>query len=108
VFNDVKSRPRAWTLGDKTINEMDSYLHLGAQCNNSLNINMNISISCDKLRKPFFSIVDCGIYRNGLHPLTCKKIYVLVVLPKALYGSELSSGITETKLHPLYNYITNV
>lgn len=101
VFNDTMSTERSWKMGDETIHETNSYLHLGVQCNKHLDLSENIATSCDRLRKSFFSIVDCGIYRNGLHPVTCKKIYESIVLPKALYGSELWNGVTDTQLLPL-------
>ena len=37
-------------------------------------------------------------YEDSLHPLTCKKIYNAVVLPKALYGCENWSALTSAEL----------
>ena len=51
-----------------------------------------------KLRSTFFSIINNGIYENGIHPVTSLKIYRSVVLPKALYGCELWHDISKTQL----------
>ena len=41
------------------------------------------------------SLVNCGlIYSDGLHPLSYKKIYEAVVLPKAFYGRETWFSLT--------------
>ncbi|XP_052811156.1 uncharacterized protein LOC128238888 [Mya arenaria] len=101
VFNENKKSPRTWKLGDYLINESDSYNHLGILCNKQLNINENISESCHKLRKTFFSVTNCGIGKNGLNPITSIRIYETKVLSAALYGSELWSGVTSNQLLPL-------
>ena len=53
-----------------------------------------ISESKHKLRKTFFTTINCGIYENGLHPLSALHLYKTIVLPKALYGCELWSSLT--------------
>ena len=41
------------------------------------------------------SLVNCGlIYSDGLHPLSYKKIYEAVILPKAFYGRETWFSLT--------------
>ena len=43
--------------------------------------------------------MNSGIfYDNSLHPLTCKKIYNAVVIPKALYGCENWFALSSTEL----------
>ena len=42
--------------------------------------------------QPFFN--SCVFYGDTLHPLTCKKIYKSVVIPKALYGCEIRSALS--------------
>ena len=43
--------------------------------------------------------MNSGIfYDNSLHPLTCKKIYNAVVVPKALYGCENWFALSSTEL----------
>ena len=89
-----------WTLNGCDIEEDIIYTHLGIACSKHLSLKENISESCDKLRKTFYSTVNCR-GRNSLNPLTSKRIYESVVLPRALYGSEVWSGVTDTQLLPL-------
>ena len=57
VFNDKNKSPnRSWKIGNEVIKESDSYVHLGVQCNKSMDLTDNINQSCDKLRKTFFSM----------------------------------------------------
>ena len=44
---------------------------------------VKIKEACTKLRGTFLSLVNCGIYEDGLNPLTARRIYNAVVLPKA-------------------------
>ena len=37
--------------------------------------------------------MNCGLHGDGLNPTTSRQIYNSVVLPKALYGSELWSNL---------------
>ena len=55
----------------------------------NMSIDVNIKEACTKLRSTFLSLVNCGIYEDGLNPLTARRIYNAVVLPKALYGCKL-------------------
>ena len=63
-----------------------------------MTISSCLTIANSKLRSTFFSIINNGIYENGIHPITSLKIYKAVVLPKALYGCELWHDITKTQL----------
>ena len=56
-------------------------------------IDENVKVACNKLRSTLLSLVNCGIYEDGLNPLTTRRIYNSVVLPKTLYGCELWSNI---------------
>ena len=60
-----------------------------------MSLDKNVKDACNKIRNTFLSLVNCGIHQDGLNPLTPKRIYNPVVLPKALYGRELWSN-----LHP--------
>ena len=93
VFNETKfsydRQNRQWKLGPNIVNEDINYKHLGVNCNNYLNIDTNIKEATDKLNGTFMSLVNCGlVHSDGLHPLSYKKIYEAVVLPKTLYGCE--------------------
>ena len=61
----------------------------------NMSIDVNIKEACTKLRGTFLSLVNCGIYENGLNPLTARRIYNAA---KALYGCELWSNLHSTHL----------
>lgn len=63
-----------------------------------LNLDSSARDCSSKLRSTFYSLVDCGIYCNGLNPQTSKRIYQTIILPKALYGCELWNGLTESQI----------
>ena len=45
------------------------------------------------------SLINCGIvHYDSLHPLSYKKIYEAVVLPKALYGCETWGFLTTNNI----------
>ncbi len=93
VFNEsanhFMTQSRTWNLGSAYVMEKIKYNHLGVLCHKYLHVDDSVNEACNKLRGTFLSIVNSGIYENGLHPLTSKAIYETLVLPKALYGCEL-------------------
>ena len=58
----------------------------------------NIVVAFSKIRQNYFGILNSGIGEKDLHPLTLKKIYDSVVLPRALYGCEFWHGIFNSDL----------
>ena len=66
-----------------------------------MSIDVNIKEACTKLRSTFLSLVNCGIYEDGLNPLTMRRIYNAVVLPKTLYGCEMWFNIHASHLTSL-------
>jgi hypothetical protein len=102
VFNesarDYKHQNRTWRLGNEIIPETTEYTHLGIILNKYMTISSCITNANSKLRSTFFSIINNGIYENGIHPVTSLKFYRSVVLPKALYGCELWHDISKAQL----------
>ncbi|MCG8077812.1 MAG: hypothetical protein JAY75_16450 [Candidatus Thiodiazotropha taylori] len=103
VYNESKYEyirsDRIWLLGNSQIEEEENYKHLGVFNNKYLKLEPNIKNATDKLKGTFFSLVKSGIfYQDSLHPITCKKIYNAVVLPKALYGCEHWNSLTPTEI----------
>ena len=59
----------------------------------------NIKDACDKLKGTFVSLVHGGIiHGQGLHTLSCLKIYKCIALPKALYGCENWSNLSNADI----------
>ena len=70
----------------------------GVICDKYMSIDENVKLACNKLRGTFLCLVTCGIYENGLNPLTSRRIYNSVVLLKALYGCELWSNMQSSHI----------
>ena len=103
VYNESKyefiQSNRVWQLGNNQVQEDENYKHLGVINNKCLSFKPNIKDSTDKFKGTFFSLINSGIfYEDSFHPLTCKKIYNAVVIPKALYGCENWSVLTSAEL----------
>ena len=102
VFNELKrayqQSNRQWPFGNVCIEEGTQYKHLGVVCDKNMSIDVSVKDACNKLRSTFLSLVNCGIYEDGLTPLSVRRIYNAVVLPKALYGCELWSNIQSSHL----------
>ena len=93
VFNesplDYRIGNRTWSIGDANVKEGILYKHLGIYLNKYISIEDNIKEAVSKLKGTFLSLVNSGIHDGGFNPITSKRIYKSVVLPKALYGCEL-------------------
>ncbi|MCG8048280.1 MAG: reverse transcriptase family protein, partial [Candidatus Thiodiazotropha endolucinida] len=91
VFNETRPYfgkiQRNWYLGPNNVDEAENYKHLGVDCSKYLELKVNLKACVDKLKGTFMSIANCGLM-SDFNPLSCKKIYNTVVLPKALYGCE--------------------
>ena len=102
VFNESLSHyartRRHWYLGSDEVLERTSYVHLGIECNKEMKVKSNIVVASSKIRQNYFGILNSGISGKDLHPLTLKKIYDSVVLPRALYGCEFWHDISNSDL----------
>lgn len=104
VFNesetDFKSAKlhRTWYLGPDKVEEVIQYRHLGIYCDKYMGLDNNIDDASSKLKRTFLSLINSGINETGFHPITSKHLYSSVVLPTALYGSELWSSMSRSHL----------
>lgn len=96
--NRTNDHNRRWYLGDTLVDECVSYTHLGVVFHNNGDLSQVVKECSSKIRKTFFSIVNYGIYENGIHPISGKHLYETVVLPKALYGCELWSDLHDDEI----------
>ena len=98
TFNETsrsyKSNQRSWFIGDREITEYEEFVHLGIKRNKSNNTSFIVKELDRKLRATFYGLIKDGLHKNGLNPLTSAKIYNSIVLPRALFGSELLQSLS--------------
>ena len=60
MFNEnakeYREHSRSWKLGQDTVSEKDSYVHLGVLCDKYMNIDENVENCKNKLKASLFSI----------------------------------------------------
>ena len=75
-----------------TVNEGESLKYLGTMFNKYMSLKDNIKDAYDKLKGTFVSLVSLVhggiIHEQGLHTLSCLRIYRCTALPNAVYGFE--------------------
>ena len=95
------TKNREWSLGNACVQEHDTYMHLGVLFHGDSDLSNIVTECSSKLRRTLLSIVNCGIFEGGLHPLTAKHLYETIVLPRALYGCELWSNLLDSEINTL-------
>jgi len=88
-------------MGQQQIEIVDQYTHLGITCDKYLSTHLLIQEACRRLRGTFLSKCNSGIHAENLNPLTSRTIYKSVVIPKALYGCEMWSYLSNTDIAKL-------
>jgi len=88
-------------MGESEVSESTTYTHIGVPCDKYHQLDENVQICCTKLRQTYFGINEYGISHKALHSLTMKKLYNTIVLPRALYGSELWNELQEKHISSL-------
>ena len=68
---------------------MCSYKHLGILLSTTGNSRDKVQEACKKGKASFMSLAGAGVRPHGLNPITCSKLFKLIVLPRSLYGCEL-------------------
>jgi hypothetical protein len=104
IYNESTSNKLTnvkWNLGSEQLEIAPKYLHLGVLNNSSMDLGETIADSCCKIRQTYFSLVDSGLNRERLHPLTLKKLYLSIVLPKGIFGCELWNNLSFCKIEEL-------
>jgi len=105
VFTKRRAQPSAYIrYGDQVIKQTASFVHLGIS--NCFNTKIKERISCrlQKAKNAFFSMASQGVYAQGINPLLSADLYSKVVVPIALYGSELRSNMTATELNTISRF----
>ena len=88
-------------MGQQQTEIVDQYTHLGITCDKYLSTHLLIQEACRRLRGTFLRICNNGIHPENLNPLTSRTIYKYVVIPKALYGCEMWSNLSNTDIAKL-------
>ena len=98
TFNETsqsyKSNQRSWFIGDREITEYEEFVHLSIKRNKCYSTSFIVKELDRKLRATFYGLIKDGLHKNGLNPLTSAKIYNSIVLPRALFGSELLQSLS--------------
>ena len=89
---------RRWTLGSEQMLETTEYKHLGIVCTKKMDMRGNAIEAASHIRRLFFGLISSCFSEHDLNPLTWKRIYETVILPKALYGCELWSNLSESTM----------
>ena len=94
--------------GDQYIDTAQNTIHLGIQQDARLNITNRITERCQKAKNSFFAMIGLGVHPLGLNPITSKSLYQKVIMPCALYGSELWNGMSQNEINTvniLFNHL---
>ena len=90
VFNS-KVKPN-FILCDNVIRNVNEYVHVGVPVHNTKTVsNSFINSKIDACRRKFYSLIGCSLYKTTLSPCALKKVYLAVVIPRRLHGSEIRS-----------------
>ena len=92
----IDSSVKHYMLGENQVSREDNYVHLGIKYDSILSTKTCIAEACNKLRGTFLSICNSGVHPDGLNPVSSKKLYNVILIPKSLFGCELWSSISET------------
>jgi len=89
-FNRQRSNQpkQSWSLGSDILTETSTYTHLGLLCDEHMSSSVLVDEGIKKLRGTLGSIIRSGFTAGEINPLTLRKIYCSVVLPKAFYGAQ--------------------
>ena len=89
---------RTWMLGQNRIAEDCSSVHLGLIINKHRK-STNVAITAaQKLKASLMSIVGPGLQPHYFNPVCAFRLYKLVCISRALYGSELWTNLTDSDL----------
>ena len=65
-----KAQKRRWSIGNSVITECIKYTHLGVIFDKYMSFKDTVSECNSKLRSSLLSLINCGVFKNGIHPLS--------------------------------------
>jgi hypothetical protein len=104
VYSNIKTRkevPVGILYGDQYINLATNAVHLGIRQDSNLKISNRIADRCQKAKNSFFAMIGLGVHPLGLNPITSSNLYKKIVIPSALYGSELWNSMTQSDINSI-------
>jgi len=109
VFSKRHKQPQVGIIyGSKYIEQRKSATHLGILQESNLKVHDRITERLQKARNAFFAMVGQGIHHNGVNPIVSASLYSKIILPIALYGSELwntMSTTDDTRVNQFQHYV---
>ena len=99
--NECLKTKRVWKLNNDVVNEKQYHRHVGILLASNFVTNERTLQACQKVRGSFFSLIGSGVHPTTMNPLTSKKIYLTICLPRGLFGCELWNDLTLTEMKML-------
>ena len=96
-----KEIPVGILYGDQYIESAKNTIHLGIRQDANLSITNRITERCQKAKNSFFAMIGLGVHPTGLSPLTSTSLYQKIIMPCALYGSELWNNMTQSDINTI-------
>ena len=99
VFTKGRLQPVVSLMyGNNRITQSESFVHLGILYTSNTKNKDRISQRLQKARNAMFSLAAKGVHAQGLNPITSVDLYSKIIVPIALYGSELWNNLTNADL----------
>lgn len=91
-------------FGNNNIPISDHANHLGIIQSSNRKNTKSVEQSCERGRNAFFAINGIGARKRGLNPVTGTDLYRKIVLPSALYGSELWNNLDNKNIREINKF----
>ena len=96
-----------WTLGENKLTLAENAVHLGLIRSGKKESEINIKDRISLARRTSYSLINTRLHgTNGLDPQTSYVIYRAYVIPRLLYGLEVTR-LNKTQLQQLERYYLN-
>ena len=119
VFGESKqtqkrhSKERDWSISNSPIVENITGKHVGVLLQCDMKSTERTLSACRRLRSTFMSIVGIGANPDFMYPLTAKRLYLSICIPRALFGCEIWGSLSYSGdvgknahfLHEIYSTI---
>ena len=107
VFRESKqtqkrlSKERDWSISNSPIVENITGKHVGVLLQCDMKSTERTLSACRRLRSTFMSIIGIGANPDFMHPLTTKRLYVSICIPRALFGCEIWGSLSYPEIKML-------